>query len=257
MAAKDNEFFEKVAKIIEQARKYVGRTVDLTMCISNFEIGRMIVEQEQDGKAHAKYGSELFKKLSTFLNRRFGKGFSVANLRNARQFYQIYAPAIHQTLSVESQKGNPLPIRQSLISIFDSENLPAIRQSLISVFYPFKLSWTHYLILMRIKNDNERSFYEIEAINQHWTVRQLQRQYGSSLYERLALSRNKNGVMRLAKEGQTLEKPHDMLKNPLVLEFLGMDEKEEYSESDLETAIINKLQAFLLELGKGFLFEAR
>jgi len=110
---------------------------------------------------------------------------------------------------------------------------------------------------MRIKNPDERRFYEIEAANQNWTVRQLQRQYGSSLYERLALSRNKDEVLRLANEGQTLEKPRDMLKNPLVLEFLGMDERAEYSESDLETAIIGKLQSFLLELGKGFLFEAR
>ena len=110
---------------------------------------------------------------------------------------------------------------------------------------------------MRIKNEQERRFYEIEATRQQWTVRQLQRQYGSSLYERLALSRNKDEVVRLAGEGQALEKPRDMLKNPLVLEFLGMDEQAAYSESDLETAIIEKLQKFLLELGKGFLFEAR
>jgi predicted nuclease of restriction endonuclease-like (RecB) superfamily len=113
------------------------------------------------------------------------------------------------------------------------------------------------MILMRIENSEERRFYEIEAINQQWTFRQLQRQYGSSLYERLALSRDKAEVMRLANKGQTLEKPRDVLKNPLVLEFLGMNEKAEYSESDLETAIISKLQTFLLELGKGFLFEAR
>jgi predicted nuclease of restriction endonuclease-like (RecB) superfamily len=110
---------------------------------------------------------------------------------------------------------------------------------------------------MRIKNEQERRFYEIEAVNQQWTFRQLQRQYGSSLYERLALSRDKDAVMRLANEGQSIEHPRDMLKNPLVLEFLGMEEKARYSESDLETAIINKLQTFLLELGKGFLFEAR
>jgi predicted nuclease of restriction endonuclease-like (RecB) superfamily len=130
-------------------------------------------------------------------------------------------------------------------------------QTLFAESYPFRLGWSHYLILMRIENADERRFYEIEAVNQHWTFRQLQRQYASSLYERLALSRNQDGVMRLANEGQTLKNPHDMLKNPLVLEFLGLDEKAEYPENDLETAIINKLQAFLLELGKGFLFEAR
>jgi len=110
---------------------------------------------------------------------------------------------------------------------------------------------------MRIKDDQERRFYEIEAVNEQWTYRHLQRQYGSSLYERLALSRNKEEILHLANEGQTIEKPQDMMKNPLVLEFLGMDEKADYSESDLETAIINKLSLFLLELGKGFLFEAR
>jgi len=123
--------------------------------------------------------------------------------------------------------------------------------------YPFTLGWSHYLILMRISNPDERRFYEIEATKQKWTFRQLQRQYASSLYERLALSRDKDAVMRLTKEGQTLEKPRDLLKNPLVLEFLGLRERAEYSESDLESAIIDKLQSFLLELGKGYLFEAR
>jgi predicted nuclease of restriction endonuclease-like (RecB) superfamily len=121
----------------------------------------------------------------------------------------------------------------------------------------FTLSWTHYLILMRIKDEDARRFYEVEAANQHWTVRQLKRQYDSSLYERLALSRDKGEVMRLALDGQTLEKPRDMLKNPFVLEFLDLEQNPAYSESDLESAIIANLQKFLLELGKGFLFEAR
>ena len=121
----------------------------------------------------------------------------------------------------------------------------------------FKVSWTHYVVLMRIKNSEERRFYELEASIQQWTVDELKREYNSSLYERLALSRDKDEVMRLAKEGQTVEKPNDMLKNPLVLEFLNMPEDSAYSEGDLESAIISKLQKFLLELGKGFLFEAR
>ena len=246
-------FFENVAVIIEQARAYVGRTADLMMCVTYFEIGRMIVEREQDGKTRAEYGRGLLKGLSKFLTSHFGKGFSEANLKNFRQFYQIYAPSIQQTMSAESETRKS----QSLISVFTGKNSLSIRQSLISESYPFALSWTHYLVLIRIKNADERSFYEIEAAKEGWTVRQLQRQYGSSLYERLALSRNKDEVMRLAREGQRLEKPRDMLKNPLVLKFLGIDEKAEYSESDLETAIIWKLQKFLLELGKGFLFEAR
>lgn len=121
----------------------------------------------------------------------------------------------------------------------------------------FTLSWSHYLVLMRIKNDDERRFYEIECAQQQWSVRQLSRQVGSSLYERLVLSRDKNEVMRLATEGQTIEKPSDIIKNPLTLEFLGLKPDVSYSESKLENAIINKMQQFLLELGKGFLFEAR
>jgi len=134
-----------------------------------------------------------------------------------------------------------------------NQNIPILPIDL----YQFKLSWSHYLILMRIKDDQERRSYEIEAVNEQWTYRHLQRQYGSSLYERLALSRNKEEILRLANEGQTIEKPQDILKNPLVLEYLGLDESSGYSESDLETAIISKLSLFLLEIGKGFLFEAR
>ena len=123
--------------------------------------------------------------------------------------------------------------------------------------YPFVLSWSHYLILIRVKNPDERRFYEIEAAKQQWTHEWLKRQYASSLYERLALSRNKDEVLRLSGEGQPIEKPQDVLKNPLVLEFTGLEEKVEYSETELETAVFDKLSRFLLELGKGFLFEAR
>ena len=150
-----------------------------------------------------------------------------------------------------------LRIRQSMLDESDSNKKPQKTQILPIESYPFRLSWSHYLILIRIKNEQERQFYEIEAISQHWPYRYLQRQYESSLYERLALSRDKDGVSRLAKEGLTIQKPSDMLKNPLVLEFLGMDEQASYSETDLETAVISKMQKFLLELGKGFLFEAR
>jgi predicted nuclease of restriction endonuclease-like (RecB) superfamily len=145
---------------------------------------------------------------------------------------------IQQLMTAESVKPEFLRIGRKLTDIFT-------------------VSWTHYVVLMRIENTGERRFYEIEAAKQQWTVDDLKRQYNSSLYERLALSRDKTEVMRLANEGQTIEKPQDMLKNPLVLEFLGMEEKAGYSESDMESAIISRLQAFLLELGKGFLFEAR
>ncbi|MCL2260423.1 MAG: PDDEXK nuclease domain-containing protein [Fibromonadales bacterium] len=248
-----DDFFEKVAFIIEKARVYVGRTADLTMCVTYFEIGRMIVEKEQGGEARAKYGSGLLAELSVFLNKRFGNGFSETTLKYSRKFYQIYAPSIRQAMTDESENKKG----QAMLDLFANGEKCQNLQLLPVESYPFRLSWSHYLILMRIKNEQERQFYEIEATKEQWTYRHLQRQYGSSLYERLALSRNKDEVMRLAKEGQSMEKPIDMLKNPLVLEFLDMDEKAEYNENNLETAIIGKLQSFLLELGKGFLFEAR
>jgi len=219
------DFFENVAQIIEKARSYIGRTADLTMCITYFEIGRMIVEEEQGGNARAEYGKGLLTTLSVYLSERVGKGFSESTLKNARKFYQIYEPTIRQAMLAES--------------------------------YPFSVSWTHYLILMRIKDSNARRFYEIESVNQQWTYRELKRQFDSSLYERLALSRDKDEIMRLALEGQKVEKPRDILKNPLVLDFFDLEENPLYSESDLESAIIANLQRFLLELGKGFLFEAR
>lgn len=245
-------FFDRVAVVIEQARTHVGRTADLTMCVAYFEIGRIIVEEEQGGQARAQFGKGLLKELSAYLNGRVGTGFSVSTLKNARKFYQVYAPSIGQTMFAQLENDS-----QNKALTPHGRSAAPKSQTLFAQSYPFRLGWSHYLILIRIENADERRFYEIEAANQHWTVRQLQRQYASSLYERLALSRNQDEVMRLAHEGQTLRNPPDMLKNPLVLEFLGLDEKAQYSESDLETAIISKLQAFLLELGKGFLFEAR
>ena len=252
-----DDFFEHVAQIIEQAHRFVGRTADLTMCVTYFEIGRMIVEEEQGGKARAKYGSKLLYELSMFLASRFKRGFSETTLKNARKFYQIYAPAIRQALLAELGDGENAQDFLELMPTTGSLKEQKIQQILFAESYPFTLSWSHYLILMRIKNDDERRFYEIEAKTQQWSYRHLQRQYGSSLYERLALSRNKDEVLRLANEGLVIEQPRDILKNPLVLEFLGMGEKAEYSETDMETAIIDKLSHFLLELGKGFLFEAR
>jgi len=247
-------FFENVAQIIEKARRFVGRTADVTMCATYFEIGRMIVEEEQGGKSRAEYGKNLMPKLAEYLTAKFKQGFSLSTLKNAKQFYNVYAPSIQIKFSTETDAHTK---SQSLISFFENQIFTKKSQSIISQSYPFVVSWTHYLVLMRIKNEDERRFYEIEAAKQGWTVEFLKRQYGTSLYERLALSRDKNEVMRLAKEGQAMEEPRDMLKNPLVLEFLDLSENTAYSETDLETAIINKLSKFLLELGKGFLFEAR
>jgi predicted nuclease of restriction endonuclease-like (RecB) superfamily len=246
---KNSIFFENVAMLIEQARQTVTRTVDLTMCVTYFELGRMIVEREQEGKIRAEYGKSLIKELADFLANRFGKGFSETNLRNARKFYIVYLPEIQQSMTSELQ----IQKQQKASAELQIQN----NQSTINSLYPFKLSWSHYLILMRIKNENERKFYEIESANENWSVPILQRQYNSSLYERIALSKDKDEVLRLSREGHTVEKPQDLLRNPLALEFLGIDKVTAYTETKLETAIINKLQQFLLEMGKGFLFEAR
>lgn len=212
--------FTQIAELIELARRKVASVVNLTMVHTYFEIGRMIIEDEQQGKERAEYGKSVLKDLSTRLTEKFGTGFSVDNLQNMRQFYLCYS--IYETVSRK-----------------------------------FVLSWSHYLVLMRINNVQERRFYEIEAAANQWSLKQLKRQYNSSLYERLALSRDKAEILALATQGNVVEQPKDIFKNPLTLEFLGLEDKPHYSESDLENAIISKLQQFLLELGKGFLFEAR
>jgi predicted nuclease of restriction endonuclease-like (RecB) superfamily len=250
-------FFENVARIIENGQSFVGRTANLAMCVTYYEVGRMIVEEEQGGEARAQYGTKLIAGLSAYLKKRAGKGLSVSTLRNARQFYRVYSPAIHQAMLGELKQHPKNQKHQALFGELVSGEIDRVSQVMLTAAYPFTLSWSHYLILMRIKNDDERRFYEIEATRNQWDYRYLGRQYGSSLYERLALSRDKDDVMRLSKDGQVIEKPRDILKNPLSLEFLDLDERSKYSENDLETAIINKLHDFLLELGKGFLFEAR
>ena len=198
------------------------------------------MEEQQQGKSRAEYGKQVIKNLSDVLTEQFGRGFSEDTLKNARKFYLTYKDRISETMFslFAIQKS------ETVFSFFESEK-------------PFTLPWSHYLLLMRIKNPDERRFYEIEAAEAAWSIRVLQRQYNSSLYERLALSRDKEAVLKLATEGNVITKPADIVKQPAVLEFLGLEERTSYSETDLEAAIINKLQKFLLELGKGYLFEAR
>jgi len=239
-----NNLFDKIADLIESSRQKVASAVNLTMVYTYFEIGKMIVEDEQNGNLRAEYAKSVLKELSAKLSEKFGRGFSEPNLRNMRKFYLTYSQnQIQQKPSTELQ-------------IADNE-IDVIQQKPSTELPQFALSWSHYLILMRIENVDERNFYEIEAKNQQWSEPQLARQYHSSLYQRLALSRNKDEVAKLSQKGHSVEKASDIIKNPLTLEFLGLQEKPEYSEVDLETAILGKLQNFLLELGKGFLFEAR
>ena len=239
-----NDLFLKVVDLVTQARERVATAVNIAEVYTKFHIGQYIVEYEQKGETRAEYGKAVLKELSKRLTERLGNGWSYSNLRQVRQFFLVYSNLTNSVCQI----GN-IP---SVAGGNESAN-PWLADSAPT----FTLSWSHYLILMRVENSDARSFYEIECTAQQWSVRQLSRQVGSCLYERLVLSRDKDEVMRLAKEGQTVEKPSDIIKNPITLEFLGLKPDAVYSESKLENAIINKMQQFLLELGKGFLFEAR
>jgi len=246
----DNTLLKDIRGIISQARSLTLRSVNSLQVFSNYLIGRRIVKEEQGGEARAEYGKGILKKLSSELSREFGRGYSISNLENMRKFYLSYSSLIEeksQTMSGISGSATPQTRSEEL-------SLTRISQS-TSTKLP--LSWSHYLFLMGIHLGDERQFYEVEAENQNWSLRELKRQFNSSLYERLALSRDQAGVKKLSEKGQLIEKHADVVKDPYVLEFLGLDEKNRYSETELETTIINKLEHFLLELGKGFLFEAR
>lgn len=214
------DIYEEIKGLLKSARENIVSTINSTMAKTYFLIGKRIVEEEQNGEKRAEYGKKLIKELSKKLTKEFDKGFSERNLEQMRKFYLAYS--IPQTLSAE-----------------------------------FRLSWSHYLILMRMENLDERNFYEIEAIENNWSLRELRRQIDSTLYERLVLSRDKEKVKSLALKGQIIEKPEDIVKDPYILEFLGLDERSNYSENELETAIINNLEKFIMELGKGFLFQGR
>ncbi len=220
MEIEKRDIFVDIKNIIELSRKKVITSINSTMTTTYFLIGKRIVEEEQGGEKRAEYGKSLIKNLSIRLTESYGKGFSERNLEQMRKFYLTYS--ISQTVSAE-----------------------------------FKLSYSHYLTLMRVENIEERNFYEIEAINNSWSLRELKRQMDSALYERLVLSRDKEKVLELSQKGQLIEKPQDIVKDPYILEFLGLDEKAIYSENDLETAIINHIEKFIMELGKGFLFQGR
>ena len=243
------ELFDKISALIEEARQRVLTTANIAEVYAKYNVGRYIVEDEQGGNYKAGYGKQVLKQISKKLGERFGEGWSVDTLERCRKFYTLYSqPAI---------SAAPLRKLESMADVPEIRNTVAEIQPSSPEPHKFVLSWSHYLILMRVKDTNARSFYEIECAKQNWSIRWLQRQVNSSLYERLALSKDKDEVIRLATEGQVVEKPADIIKNPITLEFLGLRPEAAYSESKLENAIISKLQQFLLELGKGFLFETR
>src|SRR5690554_1315291 len=228
----NTKFFSQIVDLLQSARGNVVRTINQTMVTTYFEIGRMNVEEEQGGKERAEYGKQLLKELSKVLTKEFGKGFSVQNLERMRSSYLTYS------------------ISSTVLRISKNE-----KSQIVSA--KFDLSWSHYLKLMRIDDENERKFYEIEEAKNNWSVRELERQYDSALYTRLVLSRDKNKVKELSEKGLIIEKPKDAIKDPYILEFIGLPEQSAYSENQLEEEIINKLEHFLLELGNGFTFVAR
>jgi len=255
------EVFERIREILESARSRVVRTVNTTQVMANWLIGREIIEEQQQGKKRAGYGEALLAELSRRLGDAFGKGFSVDNLEAFRQFYLEYPKLISDTVSRKllPHRGNA-GISETASRIFQ-DDAPALSVSPEAEWKAgclhASLSWSHYRALLRIKRGKARAFYEIEAIRNAWSVRELSRQVSSLLFDRLAKSRDKDGLIKLANEGLLPAQPIDALKDPIVLEFLDLPESPRLIESSLEQALINNLQIFLLELGKGFAFVSR
>ncbi|MCG2710813.1 MAG: PDDEXK nuclease domain-containing protein [Candidatus Omnitrophica bacterium] len=241
-------------------KKRAVRSVDIALVVRNWLFGWYIVEYENAGVERAElYGKKLISKLSSELRARGLKGVSPTNLRKFCEFYQSYAE-IQQTVSVTSLEQGKSKIRQTVSgqSLSALIEQPRIAQTLSAqLSSQFTLGWSHYVTLLTIKSTEERCFYEIEAIENNWSIRELNRQIATSLYERLALSRDKEKIKELSVKGQLVGTPEDVIKNPYILEFLNLPEHSHYSEHELETAIIDRIEHFLLELGKGFLFEAR
>ena len=216
----NNNIYQEIKELLYSAKNRVYQTINTTMTETYFQIGKRIVDEEQGGETRAEYGKSLLKLLSVQLINEFGKGFSVDNLENMRRFYLAF------------QKSE-------------------------TVSRKFELSWSHYIFLTRIENINERNFYEIESIENSWSLRELKRQFDSGLFERLKLSSDKQKVKELSLNGQVIQTAQDLIKDPYILEFVGLPELSIYSENELEQKLIDKLEHFLLELGKGFTFVAR
>lgn len=231
----ETQLYDRVRTIIDSARAGAKRSVDTAHVVSNWLIGREIVEEEQKGAKRAGYGLRIIEKLAGRLEIEYGKGYSIHNLRRIRKFFIEY----NDFLGVD-------PIRAPLVP-------ESWRPGLLNT----GLAWKHYLALLKIESHPKRDFYEIEAVKNAWTGRELERQINSLLYERLAHSKDKAGVMELAAKGQEVSRPSDVFKDPMILDFLGVPAAPKLTETDLEAALIANLQKFLLELGRGFAFVSR
>jgi len=261
-----NPLFDRIVSILEDARTQVVRSVNSAMVLAYWHIGRALVEHVQEGDVRAEYGRGLMDELSRRLVKRLGRGYSSTNLRYFRTFYLAYAdraPKIRHMPGGESSPtaetprlGRPRKIRHMPGGVLmDLER--AIRRDVDRRGFSSVLGWSHYRLLMTVEHEAERRFYEIEAERGNWSVPHLERQIHTQLFARLLKSRDKAGVLDLASRGQVLERPVDAIKQPYVLDFLDLPEHPQLRESDLEGAILEKLQHFLLELGKGFAFVAR
>ena len=262
--------YTEIVQLLETARAKVLTAVNTTMTQTYYQIGKLIVENEQNGYIRAEYGKEALKTLSKQLTEKYGKGFSLTNLKQMRQFYLTYATSlsdgIGQTLSdqfTQEFKNVTQNTPEQISTTVSSKSAAAEKTVQITPYQKedlstrFRLSYSHYLFLMKIDNPDERTFYEKEAVAGNWSLRELKRQFDTALFERLLISKNPAERKNLIRKGTTIENPKDIIKDPYVLEFLGLPEQTAYSETQLEQHIIDKLQTFLLELGTGYTFVAR
>ena len=247
--------FGDVSKIIDAARESAARSVNAAMTAAYWLIGRRIVEFEQSGEERAEYGAALMERLAEDLTRRFGRGFSRQNLQHMRLFYLAYPPGrIRQTVSGKLARQPQLPIRQTPSG---RSGVSPAAVGFDDLLTAFPLPWSAYVRLLSVRDEHARDFYETEALRGGWSVRQLDRQISSQFYERTALSKNKAAMLTKGQKpkAEDLARPEEAAKDPFVLEFFGL--KDEYSESDLEEALIRHLETFLLELGGDFCFMGR
>ena len=265
--ARKPSLFARVVALIEEARQKVATVANIAQVYTNYEIGRQIVEEEQGGKRRAEYGKKVVEELSIKLTARFGRGWSMRSLETIRKFYLLYAP-IPQTLFTESVDNDSLNgvegIPQMVFAelgggksatvLWKSDDNNLVNS--VSPIPKFTLSWSHYLLLMRIADPVERAFYEREATERNWSFRQLERMYRTSTFERLQISKDKAKVRALMnRPAPDVEVAGEALKDPVVTEFLGTPDK--YSEGELEDRIFDHIQDFMLEMGKGFTFHGR
>ena len=256
----NGDLFDRIAFILDQARANVVRSVNNQMVIAYWLIGREIVQAAQGGDERAEYGKKVLEELSARLSQRYGRGFSVTNLRYFRLFYQIYSERLpeirHMTCDESGRLDGISQNHHKACDVLEDISLAVQQSECMGGFSPV-LSWSHYRTLTKVENRNERLFYEIETEKEGWTVEHLERQINTFLFARLLKSRDKVGLMKLTREGHNPKNPIDTIKEPYILDFLGLPDSDVLHESKLEKAIISNLQSFLLELGKGFAFVGR